>query len=52
MPQMAPMSWLTMYMLFTFMLILLIILNYFTFLYLPNKKNFTISNNKNMNWKW
>nr|QAT19773.1 ATP synthase F0 subunit 8 [Eucryptorrhynchus scrobiculatus]QGA70742.1 ATP synthase F0 subunit 8 [Eucryptorrhynchus scrobiculatus]QGA70746.1 ATP synthase F0 subunit 8 [Eucryptorrhynchus scrobiculatus]QGA70747.1 ATP synthase F0 subunit 8 [Eucryptorrhynchus scrobiculatus]QGA70748.1 ATP synthase F0 subunit 8 [Eucryptorrhynchus scrobiculatus] len=52
MPQMAPMSWLIMYMLFTFMFILLIIFNYFTFLYLPNKKNYTILNKKKMNWKW
>nr|QAT19786.1 ATP synthase F0 subunit 8 [Curculio sp. SZ-2019]QGA70764.1 ATP synthase F0 subunit 8 [Eucryptorrhynchus scrobiculatus]QGA70765.1 ATP synthase F0 subunit 8 [Eucryptorrhynchus scrobiculatus] len=52
MPQMAPMSWLSMYILFIFMFLLMIILNYFTFLYYPNNKKLNKSFKKKMNWKW
>uniref|UniRef100_A0AAU7GHB2 ATP synthase complex subunit 8 n=1 Tax=Mecysmoderes ater TaxID=3158840 RepID=A0AAU7GHB2_9CUCU len=51
MPQMAPMSWVTTFIYFTLLLIMIIINNYFYFLYKPKVSK--INNIKsNINWKW
>nr|YP_008144678.1 ATP synthase F0 subunit 8 [Ischnura pumilio]AGO19356.1 ATPase subunit 8 [Ischnura pumilio] len=53
MPQMAPMSWLTLFLLFTLSLIIMMTINYY--LFIPkmqveeHNKNFY---KKTMNWKW
>nr|AYR05301.1 ATP synthase F0 subunit 8 [Coleoptera sp. ACP-2013] len=53
MPQMAPMSWLTLYILFILMFMLMIILNYYTFMYSPKNNNKYNKKNKIiLNWKW
>nr|YP_009353584.1 ATP synthase F0 subunit 8 [Curculio davidi]AQX92155.1 ATP synthase F0 subunit 8 [Curculio davidi] len=52
MPQMAPMSWLTLYFIFIMIFVLMIIMNYYSFLYSTNN-NFTKKTNKKLiNWKW
>nr|QTT60870.1 ATP synthase F0 subunit 8 [Potthastia sp. XL1561] len=54
MPQMAPISWLILFLFFSITLILFNILNYYCFSY----KNVLSSENKNslnlqsLNWKW
>nr|YP_010397580.1 ATP synthase F0 subunit 8 [Potthastia gaedii]UQJ73619.1 ATP synthase F0 subunit 8 [Potthastia gaedii] len=55
MPQMAPISWLVLFLVFTLTLILFNILNYYCSLP-KNLENLESSNNKNLNsslnWKW
>nr|ARH53795.1 ATP synthase F0 subunit 8 [Curculio elephas] len=52
MPQMSPMSWLTLYFMFIIIFLLMIILNYYSFLYNPKNK-LNLKKNKNLiNWKW
>nr|AXS65407.1 ATP synthase F0 subunit 8 [Cucujoidea sp. 18 KM-2017] len=51
MPQMAPLSWLTLFISFTLIFILFNSMNYFSFLY-PIKKSSIIKNNIKINWKW
>nr|AXS64934.1 ATP synthase F0 subunit 8 [Conotrachelus sp. KM-2017] len=51
MPQMAPMSWLLLYMYFCTLFLIIIILNYYMFLYKPKKIKNKIFQKK-MNWKW
>nr|AML26180.1 ATP synthase F0 subunit 8 [Scolytinae sp. BMNH 1274290] len=51
MPQMAPINWITLYMLFSMLFIMSCILNYYMFMYTPTNK--TIQVNKTLlNWKW
>nr|YP_010981246.1 ATP synthase F0 subunit 8 [Pselliophora bifascipennis]WOE90376.1 ATP synthase F0 subunit 8 [Pselliophora bifascipennis] len=53
MPQMAPISWLLLFIIFSITLIIFNTLNYFSFL--PSTPNLTQSEKKNnisMNWKW
>nr|QLY90100.1 ATP synthase F0 subunit 8 [Metalimnobia quadrinotata] len=54
MPQMAPLSWLTLFIIFSITLIVFNTLNYFS--YFPHKKSTLISNQKNktnsLQWKW
>nr|YP_010850286.1 ATP synthase F0 subunit 8 [Tomicus minor]WGH11777.1 ATP synthase F0 subunit 8 [Tomicus minor] len=52
MPQMSPMNWMILFMLFSFIFILSMIINYFSFYYFssPPKKNYLMSNM--VNWKW
>nr|YP_010951005.1 ATP synthase F0 subunit 8 [Thienemanniella xena]WML69346.1 ATP synthase F0 subunit 8 [Thienemanniella xena] len=60
MPQMAPISWLILFFLFTFTFFLFNIMNYFNKLFMnlnktlksnnDNKKNYSINNYSN--WKW
>nr|ALO77636.1 ATP synthase F0 subunit 8 [Calleida angusticollis] len=53
MPQMAPMSWLSLYLMFTLIFLLFNFLNYYMFFIKNTKK--MIKNkylNKNLNWKW
>nr|WMQ52325.1 ATP synthase F0 subunit 8 [Ceutorhynchus albosuturalis] len=51
MPQMAPMNWMFLYMLFTIILMLLTINNYFFYMYKP-KTNLITKKTKMINWKW
>nr|BCT02347.1 ATP synthase F0 subunit 8 [Euscepes postfasciatus]BCT02350.1 ATP synthase F0 subunit 8 [Euscepes postfasciatus]BCT02353.1 ATP synthase F0 subunit 8 [Euscepes postfasciatus]BCT02356.1 ATP synthase F0 subunit 8 [Euscepes postfasciatus]BCT02359.1 ATP synthase F0 subunit 8 [Euscepes postfasciatus] len=51
MPQMAPMSWMSLYLSFCFLFILLYIYNYFLFIYKPTKILIKKSRNQ-VNWKW
>nr|AVN67298.1 ATP synthase F0 subunit 8 [Blaberus sp. B007] len=51
MPQMMPLSWLTLYMYFIIMLLLFSFINYFSIIHYPSilKKSISI---KSMYWKW
>nr|ARH54889.1 ATP synthase F0 subunit 8 [Bradycellus ruficollis] len=53
MPQMAPMNWLFLYLMFTIIFMLFNFLNYYMFL-IKNKNNLTKNNymNKILEWKW
>nr|YP_009708234.1 ATP synthase F0 subunit 8 [Ceutorhynchus obstrictus]AEP27583.1 ATP synthase F0 subunit 8 [Ceutorhynchus obstrictus]QEV84355.1 ATP synthase F0 subunit 8 [Ceutorhynchus obstrictus] len=51
MPQMAPMSWASLYMMFICLLILLTIMNFYMSIH--NTKSYKMKiKNKIMNWKW
>nr|YP_010472500.1 ATP synthase F0 subunit 8 [Nipponoharpalus discrepans]UVG42124.1 ATP synthase F0 subunit 8 [Nipponoharpalus discrepans] len=52
MPQMAPMNWLILYLLFTMIFLLFNFLNYYMFLI--KNKNYFLKNymNKTLEWKW
>nr|WGL40334.1 ATP synthase F0 subunit 8 [Tomicus piniperda] len=52
MPQMAPMNWLILFTLFTFLFILTMIINYFSFYYSPSYKILKNSMINKINWKW
>nr|YP_010946521.1 ATP synthase F0 subunit 8 [Pseudothyrsocera sinensis]WGO57239.1 ATP synthase F0 subunit 8 [Pseudothyrsocera sinensis] len=52
MPQMMPLSWLSLYIFFSLMLLMFAFMNYYSHIPKPNsseKKNINI---KMMNWKW
>nr|AMW67804.1 ATP synthase F0 subunit 8 [Sisyra nigra] len=52
MPQMAPISWFTLFLYFTMIMILFSIMNYYTFYFnLPSKKTETL-NSLSLSWKW
>nr|AXS65392.1 ATP synthase F0 subunit 8 [Cucujoidea sp. 15 KM-2017] len=51
MPQMAPLSWLTLFFYFTLIFILINIVNYYSFMYYP-KKTFLSKNKISIFWKW
>nr|YP_009755822.1 ATP synthase F0 subunit 8 [Harpalus pensylvanicus]QIQ23153.1 ATP synthase F0 subunit 8 [Harpalus pensylvanicus] len=53
MPQMAPMNWLLLYLMFTIIFLLFNFLNYYMFL-IQNKKILIKNNflNKILEWKW
>nr|AYN50389.1 ATP synthase F0 subunit 8 [Laparocerus freyi] len=51
MPQMAPLSWLSLYFTFILVFIIFIVTNYYSFLYQPLKKS-KISKKTSINWKW
>nr|YP_010385051.1 ATP synthase F0 subunit 8 [Tropidia scita]UPL65061.1 ATP synthase F0 subunit 8 [Tropidia scita] len=53
MPQMAPISWLSLFLLFSMIFILFNVMNYF--IYLPPTPSFKSSDKisvNSMNWKW
>nr|ARH54922.1 ATP synthase F0 subunit 8 [Ceutorhynchus parvulus] len=51
MPQMAPLSWMSLYTLFISLLIIMIIMNYYMQMYTP--KSYTMKNMmKIIKWKW
>nr|YP_010701668.1 ATP synthase F0 subunit 8 [Scaeva affinis]WCJ53229.1 ATP synthase F0 subunit 8 [Scaeva affinis] len=53
MPQMAPISWLLLFILFSIIFILFNMMNYFLYLPLTSKsKNLLKINTNSMNWKW
>nr|ALO71189.1 ATP synthase F0 subunit 8 [Tasgius compressus] len=51
MPQMAPMNWLTLFMMFTTIFLMYNCMNYFSFYY-KNKMNNLNKKNTKINWKW
>nr|QWQ55641.1 ATP synthase F0 subunit 8 [Diestrammena sp.] len=52
MPQMAPISWLLLFIMFSLSLIMFCSMNYFITMYsTPSQKKSAISK-KSMNWKW
>nr|YP_010010058.1 ATP synthase F0 subunit 8 [Sipalinus gigas]QNS38616.1 ATP synthase F0 subunit 8 [Sipalinus gigas] len=51
MPQMAPLSWLILYFFFILIFFMFNAVNYFTFLYKPNKPAPSPKKIK-LNWKW
>nr|ALO70256.1 ATP synthase F0 subunit 8 [Aleochara sp. 1 EF-2015] len=51
MPQMAPMNWLMLFLVFTLTFLLFNSMNFYSFFYTPKKLN-KIKNIKLMNWKW
>nr|WKU83860.1 ATP synthase F0 subunit 8 [Chalcosyrphus chalybeus] len=53
MPQMAPMNWLSLFLLFTLIFIFFNIMNYFIYNPMtPKSKNLNKININSMNWKW
>nr|ARI44202.1 ATP synthase F0 subunit 8 [Chamaemyia juncorum] len=53
MPQMAPMSWLSLYLFFFIVFLLFNVLNYFCIFYSPSPSNKTnLKTNKHFMWKW
>nr|YP_009995327.1 ATP synthase F0 subunit 8 [Ochthebius capicola]QNP09730.1 ATP synthase F0 subunit 8 [Ochthebius capicola] len=51
MPQMAPMNWLFLFLMFTMIFLMFNSMNYFSFKY-DNLKKFIIKKNLKLNWKW
>nr|YP_003204891.1 ATP synthase F0 subunit 8 [Mordella atrata]ACO92580.1 ATP synthase F0 subunit 8 [Mordella atrata] len=51
MPQMAPLNWLSLMILFLSIFILIMMLNYFSFQY-KSKKSLITSSSHKINWKW
>nr|AFU50248.1 ATP synthase F0 subunit 8 [Vesperus conicicollis] len=51
MPQMAPMNWLTLFIMFILIFLMFNSLNYFVFKY-QIKNTLTKTNNFFLNWKW
>nr|YP_009727423.1 ATP synthase F0 subunit 8 [Diamesus osculans]QIA46737.1 ATP synthase F0 subunit 8 [Diamesus osculans] len=51
MPQMAPMNWLILLIIFMIIFMMFNVLNYFSFKY-PVKKNFNKKLSSKLNWKW
>nr|QNP10061.1 ATP synthase F0 subunit 8 [Ochthebius peisonis] len=53
MPQMAPMNWIFLFIMFTMIFLMFNSLNYFSFKYKTNKTEEIKTNNKiKLNWKW
>nr|YP_010999511.1 ATP synthase F0 subunit 8 [Ochthebius subinteger]WPM98436.1 ATP synthase F0 subunit 8 [Ochthebius subinteger] len=52
MPQMAPMNWLILFIMFSMIFMMYSSLNYFSFIYLFNKSHNNIKLNNKLNWKW
>nr|YP_010132032.1 ATP synthase F0 subunit 8 [Periscepsia handlirschi]QQD89766.1 ATP synthase F0 subunit 8 [Periscepsia handlirschi] len=54
MPQMAPISWLTLFILFSIIFMIFCIMNYYFFINLTPKSNLIIKifKDKAFNWKW
>nr|YP_010999498.1 ATP synthase F0 subunit 8 [Ochthebius lejolisii]WPM98410.1 ATP synthase F0 subunit 8 [Ochthebius lejolisii] len=52
MPQMAPMNWLMLFMLFITIFMMYSSLNYFSFLYLFNNSYKPMISKNKLNWKW
>nr|AXS64924.1 ATP synthase F0 subunit 8 [Elateroidea sp. 7 KM-2017] len=51
MPQMAPLSWINLFILFVMTFMIINTLNYFSFMY-DNKTLKTTPKMKSINWKW
>nr|QXG19017.1 ATP synthase F0 subunit 8 [Chymomyza costata] len=53
MPQMAPLSWLLLFIIFSFAFIMFCLLNYYSYMpSLPKSKSLKNINLNSMNWKW
>nr|YP_010443287.1 ATP synthase F0 subunit 8 [Anomala russiventris]UTE83815.1 ATP synthase F0 subunit 8 [Anomala russiventris] len=51
MPQMAPLNWLTLFIMFIMIFLMFNVLNYFSFLQTTKPKKFKTMTKK-INWKW
>nr|YP_010491855.1 ATP synthase F0 subunit 8 [Ocypus graeseri]UWM92641.1 ATP synthase F0 subunit 8 [Ocypus graeseri] len=51
MPQMAPLNWLALFIMFTIIFFMINCINYFSFSYKNKMSNFSKKNNLT-NWKW
>nr|AML25539.1 ATP synthase F0 subunit 8 [Staphylinidae sp. BMNH 1274704] len=51
MPQMAPLNWLMLFIMFIIIFMMFNFINYYSFMYL-SKKNKFIKKNFKLNWKW
>nr|YP_010946846.1 ATP synthase F0 subunit 8 [Rhabdoblatta nigrovittata]WGO57603.1 ATP synthase F0 subunit 8 [Rhabdoblatta nigrovittata] len=51
MPQMMPLSWLTLYLFFIMMLLIFSFINYYSFIPHPSSTKKILSSNT-LNWKW
>nr|AML26445.1 ATP synthase F0 subunit 8 [Staphylinidae sp. BMNH 1274643] len=51
MPQMAPMNWLFLFIMFIMAFLMFNFINYFCFMYSPKSKTFEKKKNQ-INWKW
>nr|YP_006576033.1 ATP synthase F0 subunit 8 [Necrophila americana]ACZ58560.1 ATP synthase F0 subunit 8 [Necrophila americana] len=51
MPQMAPMNWLILFLMFIMVFLLFNSMNYFSFMY-PIKKTSSNKSTSKINWKW
>nr|YP_009726962.1 ATP synthase F0 subunit 8 [Cryptotermes declivis]QIA95622.1 ATP synthase F0 subunit 8 [Cryptotermes declivis] len=52
MPQMMPMSWLSLFIMFSTTLILFATMNYYTMIPLTKTDKKKETSQKNLNWKW
>nr|WDA93948.1 ATP synthase F0 subunit 8 [Phyllomyza sp.] len=53
MPQMAPINWLNLFMMFNVIFLLFNIMNYYSNIYLPSKSKIINKNKMNsLTWKW
>nr|QWZ46417.1 ATP synthase F0 subunit 8 [Stenomorpha consobrina] len=52
MPQMAPLSWLTLMMFFIMLFLMLNIMNYFSFTHIIKPKKTSSISKFKINWKW
>nr|YP_010022722.1 ATP synthase F0 subunit 8 [Polleniopsis mongolica]QOP39570.1 ATP synthase F0 subunit 8 [Polleniopsis mongolica]QXG15703.1 ATP synthase F0 subunit 8 [Polleniopsis mongolica] len=54
MPQMAPISWLSLFIIFSMTFMIFNMMNYYSYIPLMPKSNFIIKNNlmNSLNWKW
>nr|WGO58136.1 ATP synthase F0 subunit 8 [Symploce tubercularis] len=52
MPQMMPLSWLSLYMFFSLMLLMFNFINYYSHIPYPSLSNKKVINIKTFNWKW
>nr|YP_003162723.1 ATP synthase F0 subunit 8 [Neopanorpa pulchra]ACH87048.1 ATP synthase F0 subunit 8 [Neopanorpa pulchra]AFU51391.1 ATP synthase F0 subunit 8 [Neopanorpa pulchra] len=53
MPQMAPINWLSLFIMFSIILLLFNMMNYYSFTpKLPNSKETSNISFKSLNWKW
>nr|YP_010946976.1 ATP synthase F0 subunit 8 [Symplocodes ridleyi]WGO57733.1 ATP synthase F0 subunit 8 [Symplocodes ridleyi] len=52
MPQMMPLSWLSLYLFFSSILMLFTFMNYYTYIPLPQSSKTSMKKIKTVNWKW
>nr|AML25760.1 ATP synthase F0 subunit 8 [Scolytinae sp. BMNH 1274287] len=52
MPQMAPISWITLYLFFSMLFVVTCILNFYTFKYSPQLSSSSKMNKNLSHWKW
>nr|YP_009590139.1 ATP synthase F0 subunit 8 [Palesisa nudioculata]QBM09709.1 ATP synthase F0 subunit 8 [Palesisa nudioculata] len=53
MPQMAPISWLTLFIIFSITFLIFNMMNYYSFIpSLPKSNLMTSMNTNSLNWKW
>nr|UOU84944.1 ATP synthase F0 subunit 8 [Platypalpus candicans] len=52
MPQMSPLNWLMLFIMFTIIFIMFCMLNYYSFLQQSHYQSQKTINKSSMNWKW